>query len=431
MTAILSLEQAPPLSVPLRFFLSVPLFGMLAAGLLLWAGDAALASRWSGITLALTHLLVLGVLGMAMLGAMFQMLPVLAGVRVLRPVLVGGLCHALLLPGTLLLTAGFLGAGRMAFVGAVLLLGGGFVLFLAVIGAGLLRTPHPADGVRGMRWTVLALGLTVALGVLLGLGHASLGVPLWRGAAADLHLAWGLLGWVALLVAVVAWQVVPMFQMTPPYPSVLRRWLAPVTVGLLGAWSLLRLLGWPGQALLLVLLAVCVATTAVTTLRLLGQRRRKVMDASLPYWRLGMGALLLAAVTALLGEWVVLPGGLLPPLLPAVLFIAGFALSVMSGMLGKIVPFLVWLHLQQRIAALPAGAGRLPPNMKAILPDAAVRRHFRCHSLALAMLLAGLWWPLLLRPAGALWLLAFVLLAVNLLAATVRYRAECRPIDAA
>lgn len=35
----------------------------------------------------------------------------------------------------------------------------------------------------------------------------------------------------------------------------------------------------------------------------------------------------------------------------AVLFIAGFALSVMCGMLYEIVPFLAFLHLQQRIGA--------------------------------------------------------------------------------
>jgi hypothetical protein len=43
----LSFEQAPPISVPFRFFLTAPLFGMAAGLLLLWQGPAALASRWT------------------------------------------------------------------------------------------------------------------------------------------------------------------------------------------------------------------------------------------------------------------------------------------------------------------------------------------------------------------------------------------------
>lgn len=47
----LSLEQAPPFSVPLRFFLTAPWFLVLAALLMLWQGSAILPAaghprRW-------------------------------------------------------------------------------------------------------------------------------------------------------------------------------------------------------------------------------------------------------------------------------------------------------------------------------------------------------------------------------------------------
>ena len=42
MQALLSFEQSPPISAPLRFFLTAPLFGMLAGALLLWGGPVAL-----------------------------------------------------------------------------------------------------------------------------------------------------------------------------------------------------------------------------------------------------------------------------------------------------------------------------------------------------------------------------------------------------
>ena len=51
-TAGLSLEQAPPFSVPLRFFLTAPWFLVLAAALILWEGPGIFASRWLPATLA-------------------------------------------------------------------------------------------------------------------------------------------------------------------------------------------------------------------------------------------------------------------------------------------------------------------------------------------------------------------------------------------
>src|SRR5690606_7013414 len=97
-------------------------------------------------------------------------------------------------------------------------------------------------------------------------------------------------------VVVVAWQVVPMFQMTPLYPPMLRRWLAAGLFALLGWHSLANLLRLPLAQLPALLLAAALATFALITLRLLGQRRRKVGDACLDFWRLGMLALLVAAV---------------------------------------------------------------------------------------------------------------------------------------
>ena len=74
----LSLEQAPPFGVPLRFFLSAPPF-LVAAGLLAALNPDWMTAPLSPATLALTHLMTLGCLGMVMLGAMSQMLPVVAG----------------------------------------------------------------------------------------------------------------------------------------------------------------------------------------------------------------------------------------------------------------------------------------------------------------------------------------------------------------
>jgi hypothetical protein len=85
MQALLSFDQAPPLAAPLRFFLTAPLFAILAALLVLWSGPELFASRWTGAALALTHLITVGFMLQVMLGAMLQILPVVAGANISRP----------------------------------------------------------------------------------------------------------------------------------------------------------------------------------------------------------------------------------------------------------------------------------------------------------------------------------------------------------
>ncbi len=430
MSTALSLEQAPPISVPLRFFLTAPVFGMLAAGLLLWAGPDALASRWMPSTLALSHLLGLGVLTMTMCGALFQLLPVLVGERVAQWWLVG-LCHAGLTLGCLVLAGAFLGGSPFAFRLAMLLLGSGLGSFIAVVGAAMLRAPRPDASGRGMRWALLALAVALSLGLLLAAGHGWEAAPLWRFPWTDLHLAWALMGWIVTLVAAVSYQVVPMFQMTPSYPAALRRRLAPgIAAALLGLT--LVTVAFPSMAWLPeLLLAGMLGTYSIWTLRLLTQRRRKLGDTSLTFWRIGMAALAAAIATGMLARIAPAESGSVLTLAATLLFLLGFALSVICGMLYKIVPFLVWLHLQQRIGLNPAARHRIfPPNMKTLVPERRARIHCGLHVAALALLLAGLAWPALVRPAAALWLVSFIILAGNLLLAIRRYRVECRRIDA-
>src|SRR5690606_7044395 len=108
MQRALSFNSSPRLGVPLRFLINTPLFVLLAAMLLLWAGPSALGSRWTGHALALTHLFTLGVLASAMIGAMMQILPVATGINMLAPRATSIATHLLLTVGTLGLAAGFL-----------------------------------------------------------------------------------------------------------------------------------------------------------------------------------------------------------------------------------------------------------------------------------------------------------------------------------
>jgi lipid-A-disaccharide synthase-like uncharacterized protein len=424
-TAGLSLDQAPPLDLPLRLFLTAPLFAAAAGVLLLLDADAVLATRWSPAALAATHLVTIGFLGPVMIGALLQMLPVLAGVPVpaVRPVAVA--VHLLLAAGAALLAAGFLGAGASALAGGAVLAALGLGLFgITLLGALWHARGGPANP-RGFPLPGIALLVTVGLGLLLTL--ALLGrVPLprlleWTG----VHAAWGLFGWAGLLILTVGFQVVPLFHVTPAYPRLVTRALVPVLFATLCALTTLPLLpaalAAPLERPLYGILAAGFALFAVLTLVLQARRARARLDATLLHWWAAMGALL-AAVAA----WLMAA----PDELIGLLLLAGVGIGLPSGMLLKIVPFLCWFHLQTRQIALGAITVRIP-HMHRLLPEGPARGQALLHMAALLLLAAGFLEPLLARAGAALLVLAALWLLVLLAGTAARYRGAARALQAA
>ena len=413
----LSLERAPPLSVPLRFFLSAPLFGIAAASLLLWAGPQAFASRWTAALLAATHLLTLGFVTMVMCGALMQLIPVVAGVSIPAPRRVAAAVHLPLSLGAAALGPGLALSSTPWTRLALAALAPALAVLVVAAGLALARAPRIHAGVRAMRLALGALVVAAVLGLYLGAGHGGMLAAIPRHLTA-IHLAWALLGWVGLLVAGVAYQVVPMFQMTPPYPAVMTRWLGPYLFLGLVAWSLAASWGqaWV-SALVGAALALGAGTFAGVTLWLQARRRRRSVDVTLWYWRLAMLSLLLGVV--LWAGSLPAPGDVLDLAL-GVLVIVGVAMSVICGMLYKIVPFLIWLHLQDwRPAPVLSGV----PNMKAILPQGAARAQFYLHAGALVLLLGAVLAPgWLLYPAALSLGVSCAALERNLLMALRVYR---------
>ena len=402
----LDFQQAPPLGVPLRFFLTAPLF-LFCAGLLLFTPAAWDGQRWSPAILAVVHLITIGFLAMVMMGAALQLLAVVAGTPVARPRLVAGLVHGPLVLGTLLLTGGFWLSLSWPFYPALALLAVAVVVFVAAVVASLRRAARNAT-VAAMASAVFALAVTLVLGLTLAVTRIGGPMPENFIGWVDLHAAWGVLGWVSMLVAGVAYQVVPMFQLTPAYPRWLTSSLVPVLMAGLLALSLAQATGraWPRDAAML-LLTAGLLVFAVVTLHLQHRRRRHVADVTLDYWRVGLGSLVAAVFLGLV------PGAAGPgrPILLGILLLYGFAVSVVSGMLYKILPFLAWFHLQSQ---LQARAGSIP-NMKAFLSEGGGRRQFYVHVAALGLLLLSALAPGPWRYAAAAGVcLSAALLAANL-----------------
>lgn len=414
----LRLQNTPPLSVPMRYFLTAPLFAVAAGAVVLCFPAPVFTNRWSPPVIMITHLLTLGFMSMIMFGALSQMIPVLGGRAIARARLVAAVTHTTLTLGAIGLVAA-LGIQIRLLPAAVALLGSGILVFVYAAGRALLRTPARNASVNAMRFALAALLVTLCLGLALGLSRAGL-APLERHLAlVDVHLLWGLVGWVAVLIIGVAYQVVPMFQITPEYPRPIRRALVSslalaLVLASAGALNTRLAVLVPVSA---ALVGLALAVFAAATLHLQQHRRRKVPDVTLAYWRFAMGLLVLVLVlaagralriSALAGPQV--------PLLIAALAMVGVIQSVMIGMLYKIVPFLVWLHLQTR--------GVRWMTMKKVLSDAAAFRQFRMHVAAVVLLILSAAWRDLVYAAAFVYIAANLQLEWMLLQALRRYTAK-------
>lgn len=432
MRADLSLQQAPPFSVPARFLVSAPLFGLIAALILLWQGPQIINHRWTPEILAVTHFLTLGFLAMSMLGAMMQLLPVLMGMVIPRPILFSSLIHTGLFLGSACLGLAWLIHIKVLFIIAMVLLGFSISVFSIVMIERLYHSESAHVTRSMMLQALIALLVTASVGIYLAMGHAWEDIPLTRQLT-DLHLGWGLLGWVLLLVIAVAYQVIPMFQITDEYPVLHQRWL-----GLIIFTAMLGLSAtyiWPMPLLKTVcsaLLAASVMAFALTTLWILHNRRRQLPDLTLNFWRLSMTSLIVLvlswSIATLLHQEI-------PVLLLGTLMIHGFAMTAVNGMMYKIIPFIIWLHLSARNKTLRDEGKREAqvkvPHMRKIIPEAAGMWQFRIHLTSVVLLaLATLWPHWLFYPAAVAFVTAQAVLLVNLSRAALFYKAKTTEFSA-
>ena len=382
--AKLEITRAPPTWLPRRFLLLAAAWGVVAGGLLLLDGASLLQSRWAPGTLALVHALTLGLLGNAMCGSLLQFLPAAAGVPVRGGVRGGVALCVLLNGGALLLIAGFRAMAPVLLMAASGLLAIAFALLAAMVLPGLWRClargAH-AGGMRvlhaGLAGAVLAALATVALGVAMvsGLaGHGGLALLPW----ADVHAAWGVLGWVLGLLAGVGAVVVPMFQGTPvPAGRARLAWQAALGIVLLAGTlcvvleQRVALLQWGGAALL--------AVFAGTGLWLQVRARHTRNGWLLRSWRIGLAALLAGAIALSMGGAAVLAGTLVLAIgLP----------WLVAGMQLEIGSFLGWIELQRRCER-----GVRVPHVHLLLQDRDKAIAFALMGAATPALLLAACWP--------------------------------------
>jgi len=415
----LSLDNIPPISTPLRFFLVAPVFGVLA-GILLIGYPELLTNRWLPATFAFTHLLTLGVGTMIILGALFQVLPVVSNRAVPGAQVIVPWVHQGLVWGTVTLTTGFLTSWGWLIGLAAFLLASSFGLLISAFGTGLVRARPAGNTTVTLRLAALSLVATLVLGGMQLSLHFWPEAGLYQLHQTQLHAFVGGFGWVLLLVMGVSFQVIPMFHVAPAFPHWVCRRL-PLLIFTSNAAVLLA--GYPVAAYVLPLTIVATILYATEALNVLMARKRKLVDYTVRFWQLGLSQLIAAALVALGLAFTEGDAWLMPvESLLGLMFALGFVLSVMLGMLQKIAPFLIYLHLQRMALANPQAAMVKLPHMKALIPTERSRRQYRLQLILLACIYLAPWAPWMAVIAGLLLVMAFGWLGYCLWEAWRQYR---------
>lgn len=343
----LSLLQAPPFIIVFGFFITACTFGVLAS-----LFELFLSIKGFLYLPPLVHLYTVGFALFTMFGALFQMLPVVAGAVIKSPKPKAFISYILLLLGSTTMVLGFLKKDYLIF--------GSFLTYSGIVYTSLLMLWHlfrvkayiPTP--IGFRYALIFLLLGTTVGFYQVLSYFGY-LPFWEKAI-YLHLTLLLFGWIGLLVASVSFQVVEMFFVTEPYNKSFS-----MKFPLMVLFCLI--LSYFGGIFSVPLVVLFLTYSYMTIKRLL--RRKRGMEPSILFWYMSQTFLIISLLL-----YPFLHMYLLPFLFSFLVFFS----SIIMGMMYRIIPFLVWFHLSN----MPA---KRVPLMSEVIPYERIRLSFYLHLL--------------------------------------------------
>jgi hypothetical protein len=346
------------------------------------AADLARYSLRSPQGLFLAHLLLPGFATMTAMGASFQLSQVILNVSLYSRAL-GFVHYAVYLAGLLLLFAGFLfDAGWIGPGGTMALLGSLLYAFNLVMT--VLRKKAWNLFVFGVGLSLAALLANLSFGVAMGIGHFRRWPAEWMERLFEGHLWLGLGGWLAGLILVFSFKLLPMFYVSRKKWS--RSSWAVVGAFHFGVWWH-ALIPWTGLERLAVLgdLAMLAAwgwfVIHNRDVRRLGSGKHPVGAVKAVYWLIpAIGLLFLARCLA---EWAGCGSSRLEEALGIAIVLGWFAPTILAY-LSKIFPFLWWaLRFHTRWGKKPL------MQLSDMLPEGRMTRELAGYLAGVAVLMAA------------------------------------------
>jgi hypothetical protein len=406
----LSLDQAPPISVVFRFFFAGAVFGILA-GVLILIFKTDIFNSHSLEAITLTHTLTLGVMLSFMFAALFQMLPVIAGVTLKSPIQKANIVQYPFILGVIVLLFAFNLSTPILFGLASSLLAFSILYIAAIMLKNLISLPNHSSSSKGILFTLVSLIVLIVLALYLTGTLSGVFLGTYYTEVKEAHYSFGLFGWIALLIISISFQVIEMFYVTPPYPKVVNSYLPLTLLSLLVFTTILGFFSHYAWIVSNLLLALLLSSYAVLTLKKLTERKRPLTDATVWFWRFGLSSLIVSMLLMAISQFKEIA---FLQALSYILF-ASFALSIVFAMFYKIVPFLTWFHLNSQ------GYFTAPMMHEVIHPKTA-KKHLYIHLATIASFVLSLLMEEIIYLSGLLTILSFSWMSYQIIHANKLYK---------
>lgn len=403
----LSLEQAPPFSAPLKFFLTAPIFSLLASLVILFNGTITIHEP---STIALLHTITIGFMIMVMFGALQQMLPVVAGAVIKNIVFVSNFVYIFLIVGIISLFFGFYLYEKIFIFIAVTSLSLAILFFIFATLKELIKIKQKSYIIIAMILSISFLFFAFLIATHLSISHATSNISDNHYSFALLHYNLIFFGWIFMLIVGITFQVVPMFWVATAYTQKEQKIIIYTIFTLLIFYIINTFLALELGSIFKLFMSGIAFYYIYLTGKKLQNRKRKLRDESVIYWQSGLYFFAFGLL-----YWLFLTIFELPEIVVGVAF-GGFIISIMNGMLYKIVPFLTWFHLSSK------GVFDIP-TMREMINDKRVIAQRYLHTISFILLIVALLIEnfLVVKLASLLFALSNILLFLNLYSAVKIY----------
>jgi len=212
------------------------------------------------------------------------------------------------------------------------------------------------------------------------------------------------------LIIGVSFQVLPMFYVAPKFKSFCKQkviWL--ISAGLL-LWLFLSFFYEEYSIVAKIWIAIFFLAFATAVWLKLNRRRRPVSDVTVWYWRSASLFLILGTFLWIFDEYFKHEY-----IVMVAILIGGFILSIMIGMVYKIVPFLVWFHLN-------ASGYMNIPNINEMINKNLARTQFLFFIAALIGFVFAFYMPAVLNYSAVSFIISMALLEYNIVSPVLIYR---------
>ena len=344
--AALRPNLGPSVWVPLRYLATAQAAFLLAVTWALFNAEGLADHYYLTRTFALTHLITLGWISMAIMGAAYQLVPVALEAQ-LHSERIARWQYWFMLLGVIGLVAHFWNGHFNGMAWSAGLVFVAAVLFVWNMSATLWRLPRWGIVAKHAAAAVTFFLVTAVVGNLMALDKV---LGFWRGEALNIlhaHAHLAALGWVTMMIFGVAYRLIPMFALSADPDERLPRWQFWVfTAGVAGLYPAI-LLGSRLQAPFALLVAAGIGLFVQQVVRIARGRKKPALD-----WGVRTALTALAYLVALVQVGLAFAAGVVPEgefasrlaFAYGFLGLMGWVSLTIIGMMHKIIPFLVWFH---------------------------------------------------------------------------------------